>query len=67
MHYETFEPQINPRDPNPWILVKRVDLCGKKEYNKVECRWVFTPHVHDPTYRGGIREARPDEIPLGGS
>lgn len=62
-HYEEFQPQSNPRNPNKWESVKRVDATGKGHFNKATQQKVETPHVHDPKAPGGVRPARPDEIP----
>ena len=62
-HYETYRPQTNPQNPNPWELVKRYDAIGRARYNKATDTWVPTPHVNDPTVPGGVRPAMPHEIP----
>jgi hypothetical protein len=41
-NYETYRPQTNPRNPNPWESVKRVDAKGKSHGG------VDTLHVHEP-------------------
>jgi hypothetical protein len=61
--YETFQPQTNPRNPNPWESTKRFDGSGKGHYNKGTGETVPTPHVHDPTAPGGVRPPEPWEIP----
>jgi len=64
-HYESFIPQTNPRNPNPWESIKRVDLRGDPHYNKVTGQDVPTPHVHEPNSitPGGVLPALPAEIP----
>jgi RHS repeat-associated protein len=64
-HYETLIPQTNSRNPAPWESVKRFDATGKGHFNKATQEVVPTPHVHDPTAPGGVREPSPDEIPFG--
>ena len=67
LKYETWRPQTNPRNPNPWESVKRFDGTGNKDghHNKVLDRRIREPHVHDPKCPGGIREPEPWELPLG--
>lgn len=62
-HYETFQPQTNPRNPNPWESVKRYDGKGKAHQNKNFKEKIETPHIHDLNYPGGIRYPEPWEIP----
>ena len=62
-HYETYKPNLNPREPKSWDSIKRFDGIGKKHLNKVQNKWVETPHIHEKHCPGGIRPARPDEIP----
>jgi Bacterial toxin 24 len=64
--YETYEPQTSPRNLNRWESVRRTDLQGKPHFNKNTGQDVPTPHVHDTMAPGGVRGARPDEIPGGG-
>ena len=54
----------NRQNPSGFDLVKRVDLTGKGHPNPVTREKVPTPHVHDKTAPGGVRGARPDEIPI---
>ncbi len=67
--YETYQPQSNPRNPNPWESVTRFDGVGRgaKEghHNKVLDRYIPEPHIHDPKCPGGIRELLPWEFPAG--
>ncbi len=63
-NYDTFKPQTNPKNPNPWETVKRYDGPGSgSHHNKVLKQDIETPHIHDPTCPGGIRPALPWEIP----
>jgi len=62
-HYETWQPQTNPRNPAPWESVKRFDAEGDPHFNKATQEYVPTPHVHDPRAPGGVRPANPSEIP----
>jgi hypothetical protein len=65
-HYETFRPQTNPRNPNPWESVKRFDgnlNHPHEHYNKITKQDVYTPHVHDSSTPGGIRIPQIWEIP----
>jgi len=64
--YETFRPQTNPRNPNPWESVKRYDNTGlpdTEHFNKALKEPIYEPHVHDPTCRGGVRPAYEWERP----
>ncbi len=67
--YETYQPQLNPRNLNPWESVTRFDGIGnearKGHHNKVLDRYIPEPHIHDPKYPGVIREAEPWEFPAG--
>jgi hypothetical protein len=52
-HYETFVPQTNFRNPNPWESLKRFDNSGKfnqSHFNKILDKHVYEPHVHDPLF-----------------
>ena len=64
-HYETFRPQTNIRNPNPWESVKRFDGPQHEHYhfNKVLKKRVYAPHVHDAHYPGGVRLPEVWEIP----
>jgi hypothetical protein len=65
-HYEMFRPQTNLRNPNAWESVKRFDNSGKfkqSHFNKVLDKHIFEPHIHDPTFPGGVRPAHLWEIP----
>jgi hypothetical protein len=53
----------NPRNPSGFDEVKRVDITGEPHYNKVTGEHVPTPHVHEKGATGGVRPARPDEVP----
>jgi hypothetical protein len=62
-HYETFAPQTNPRNPNPWESLKRYDGNGIGHTNKILQKKIETPHMHDPLCPGGIRPSSAWEIP----
>jgi hypothetical protein len=64
-HYETFIPQTNLKNPNPWQTLKRFDSDHHHHYhfNKVTKERVWTPHVHDPFYPGEVRPVEFWEIP----
>jgi hypothetical protein len=62
-NYAEYQPQTNAMDPNPWELVKRVDVTGSPHFNKVLGEDVPTPHVQGPGIPGGVRPAEPEEIP----
>lgn len=64
-HYETFRPQTNPYDPKPWESVLRFDnpVVPHYHFNKMLKERIYTPHVHDPYYPGGVRPAQLGEIP----
>jgi RHS repeat-associated protein len=67
-HYETYEPQTNPKNPNPWETVKRYDGNAEhphKHFNKHQQEWIETPHVHDSSSPGGVRYPEKWEIPNG--
>ena len=61
--YATYRPQTNPHDPKVWESVKRFDASGKSHRNKILKEEIFTPHIHDPSFPGGIRPAYPWELP----
>jgi hypothetical protein len=64
--YTTFKPQSNLRNPNPWEVMKRFDgnpIAYHRHRNKVLKEYIYTPHVHDPTFPGGIRYPYEWEIP----
>ncbi|MFI0436064.1 MAG: RHS repeat-associated core domain-containing protein [Parachlamydiaceae bacterium] len=64
-HYETYRPQTNLRNPNPWESVKRYDGPQHEHYhfNKAIKKRVYAPHIHDPYYPGGIRTPFEWELP----
>jgi hypothetical protein len=64
-HYETFRPQTNYRNPNPWESVKRYDGPQHEHYhfNKITKERVYAPHMHDPYSPGGVRAPMTWEIP----
>ena len=61
--YQTYKPQTNPNNPNPTETEKRYDGDGESHYNKETGEDVNTPHVHDPSTPGGVREPTSDEVP----
>ena len=68
--YATYRPQTNPYNPNEWELVKRYDglssgpgTLKRSHFNKIIKENVPEPHVHDPSFPGGIRPAYQWEIP----
>lgn len=61
LKYATY--MINKLNPLGFDEIKRVDLYGGKHFNKVTGESISTPHVHDNTVPGGIRNADGDEIP----
>jgi hypothetical protein len=63
-HYQTFRPQRNPRNPNPWESQKRYDgPQSDPHFNKVTQQDVPAPHTHTNATPGGVRPARRNEIP----
>ncbi len=64
-HYETYRPQTNPRNPNPWESIKRYDGPQHEHYhfNKITKERVYAPHMHDPYFPGGVRPLYDWEIP----
>lgn len=60
-HHAEWTP--NPRNPRGWDEAKRVDLEGGSHTNSVTEQKISTPHAHDRTVPGGVREALPDELP----
>ena len=55
--------QQNPRNPSGFDEVSRTDVVGGSHFNKVTQEDVPTPHVQGRNIPGGVRPARPDEIP----
>ena len=60
-NYSTFTP--NPKNPTGFDLYKRFDRYGGTHMNKVTNQRVPTPHIHSRTTAGGVRSAKPWEIP----
>lgn len=60
-----WQSQSNPQSPNPWEMTARLDLSGKMHYNKLTQESVPVPHIHGPGIPGGVRPARPAEVPYG--
>ena len=61
-NYETYG-HAHPRNPNRWQSEKRVDVTGAPHFNKSTGERVPTPHVRGRDVLGGVRPARPDELP----
>ncbi len=61
-HYETYDAS-DPRNPNPWTKINRVDMTGEPHFNKVTGQTVPTPHVQGKDIPGGVRPADPSELP----
>jgi RHS repeat-associated protein len=56
----------NPQNPSGFDQVKRVDTQHANphtHHNKATGEAVPTPHVHETSTPGGVRPARPDELP----
>ncbi len=65
-HYETFRPQTNAFNPNPWESMKRYDgnlYHPHEHYNKVTQQYIATPHIHDSFILGEIRKPELWEMP----
>jgi RHS repeat-associated protein len=45
-NYETYRPQTNPRNPNPWEKVLRYDNKGKPHPDTITKQYIL-PHIHD--------------------
>ena len=63
--YETFQPQTNHKNPNPWESVIRYDGTHSphEHFNKITRQDIHTPHIHDPKTPGGIRKPKNWEQP----
>lgn len=56
----------NPKNPSGFDQVKRVDTQygnPHTHHNTATGQEIPTPHVHDKSAPGGVRSARPDELP----
>jgi len=65
-HHQEFNKPKDPRNSNKFEPSKRVDTQHSNphtHHNKATGQDVPTPHAHDPNTPGGIRSARPDELP----
>ncbi|MGL4824961.1 MAG: DUF637 domain-containing protein [Alphaproteobacteria bacterium] len=60
-NYETYTK--NPKNPSGFDSKKRVDLQGAPHTNKKTEVKIPAPHVKGKDIPGGVRPARPDEIP----
>ncbi len=45
-NYETYQPQTNPKNPNPWQKILRYDGNGEPHFDKRTNQYLL-PHVHD--------------------
>jgi hypothetical protein len=63
LEYATYRPASSTPGPIAWERVLHAELEGSPSFNRTTRRDVAPPHVHDPTVPGGVREARPEEIP----
>ena len=61
--YETFKPQSNPQNPNPWEPDIRFDRYGPAHFNDVTKQKVPTPHIQGKSIPGGVKKAEPHDIP----
>lgn len=61
--WQEWKPTTDPRNPHPFEPGNRYDGRGDPHHNKATGEDVPTPHVHDPDAPGGVRPAKPDEIP----
>ena len=62
-HYETYRPQTNPFNPNPWESIKRFDAMGKSHRNKILKQDILTPYIHESSYPGNVRYPQLWEVP----
>lgn len=63
--YQTFWPQKNLKNPNPWEKGIRYDgpYHPHEHFNKSIKKRIDTPHIHDTTTPGGVRPPFEWEIP----
>jgi len=59
--HETWRP--NPRNPSGWDTVQSTDLRGASHINKQTGEAIPTPHTQGKGIPGGVRPAKPREIP----
>jgi hypothetical protein len=45
-NYETYRPQTNSRNPNPWEKIPRYDSKGKPHPDTIDKQYIL-PHIHD--------------------
>lgn len=67
-NYAEWAEQSNPRNPDPWEILKRDDVQGVAHYGRVTGDDIPTSHVNYPD--GSVAPAEPWEITegfLGGS
>lgn len=63
VEYASFSPAAGPDGSERWDKVLHVETEGIPGFNRATAADVPPPHVHDPSAPGGVRAARPDEIP----
>lgn len=63
LEYATFHEAASKPESVTWERVLHAELEGSPGFNRATRRDVAPPHVHDPTVPGGVRAARPEEIP----
>ncbi len=51
-------------DPKGWESMLKFHGVGYSHHNKILRKDIYTPHVHDPTFPGGIRPAEIYETPI---
>lgn len=62
VEYASFSLAAGPNSPE-WDKVLHLQSDGRPSFNRATRSDVPPPHVHDPSVPGGVRAARPDEIP----
>lgn len=63
LEYATYRSAVNPHESEAWERVLHVESEGSSSFNRATHRDVAPPHVHDPSVPGGVRAARPEEVP----
>lgn len=53
----------NPQNPSGFDPKQRTDASGKPHFNKKTGQYVKTPHTHTKDTPGGVRPAKPEELP----
>lgn len=59
--HETWTP--NEQNPTGWDSTQSTDIEGKSHFNKKTGESVPTPHTQGKGIEGGVRPAKPSEIP----